>query len=184
MNRIKLRTAAVLIVLAAIANSAFTQDQSQPSLQDQLQTMYKVSRAGVDSGGFKILEAGTVVVLKKTGIMATEPPGAHKFMIKLPKACDNTFKNGNLSVSRTCSTTTIGSRFLNQGEKMYITKFEVNQKSDKVTFDLVECDQCNGASKPSSMKAIVVFDFANKFLDTAEPGQVVDVINQVFQPQH
>lgn len=170
-------------ILICIASSASAQEQSQPSLQDQLQTMYKLSRTGVDSDGFKILEAGTVVVLKKSGVMATEPPGAHKFMIKLPKACDNTFKNGNLSVSRACSTTTIGSRFLDQGEKMYITKFEVNQKSNKIIFDLVECDQCNGASKPSSMKATIIFDFASKYLDTAEPGQVVDVLNQVFQPQ-
>lgn len=183
MNRIRYFLTAAIYASICIAPSAPAQNQSQPSLQDQLQTMYKVSRSGVDSSGFKILEAGTVVILEKPGIMATEPPGAHKFMIKLPKACDNTFKNGSLNVSRACSTTTIGSHFLNQGEKMYITKFEVNQKSNKILFDLVECDQCNGASKPSSMKATVVFDFAGKFLDTAEPGQVVDVINQVFQPQ-
>ncbi len=183
MNRFKHCIVAVCCASICIVASALAQDQSQPSLQNQLQTMYKISRAGVDSGGFRILEAGTVVVLKKSGVMATEPPGAHKFMIKLPKACDNTFKNGNLTVSKACATTTIGSRFLDQDEKMYITKFEVNQKSNKIIFDLVECDQCNNASKPSSMKATVIFDFANKYLDTAEPGQVVDVINQVIQPQ-
>jgi hypothetical protein len=32
------------------------------------------------------------------------------------------------------------------------------------------------------MKSTVTFEFADKFLDTAEPGQVSDVINQVLEP--
>ena len=183
MTRMKQLACAAFLPMFFTVASLLAQDQPVPSLEDLLKTQYKVTRTGSDSEGFKILEPGTVVVLKKPEVMATEQGGAHKVTFKLFKTCDNTFKNGALSVSKACATTSIGSKYLNNGEKMYITKFEVNEKSSKITFDLVECDSCNGVTKPSSRKATIVFEFASKFLDTAEPGQVTEVINQVFEPQ-
>jgi hypothetical protein len=183
MNRVKHIAVAVLSCLTLLAASAYAQAPAAPSLQELLKAQYKVTKAANDDQGFKILDAGTVVVAKQAGIMATAQPKPHMIGFKLFKICDNTFKNGNLTVPKGCATTTFGSHFLTAGEKLYVTKFEVNEKSNKITFNLVECDSCNGVQAQSSMKATIEFEFANKFLDTAEPGQVTDVIDQVFQPE-
>jgi hypothetical protein len=135
---------------------------------------------GSDSSGFKVLEPGTVVVTRNPGIMATANSGPHVPSKDLFGLCNNTFKHGALSVKKGCATTSFGAKFLPVGDKLYITKFEVKEKDNKISFNLVECDTCNGTS--GSMKVEVTFEFAPKFLDTAEPGQVTDVIGQVFYP--
>jgi len=155
-------------------------DAAAPSLQDLLKTQYKVTRAGSDSGGFKVLESGTVVVTKNPGIMATASSGPHTPSKDLLGLCNNTFKHGALSVKKGCATTSLGARFLGVGDKLYITKFEVKEKDNKISFNLVECRTCNGTA--GEMKVEVTFEFEPKFLDTAEPGQVTDVIGQVFAP--
>lgn len=156
-------------------------DAAAPNLQDLLKTQYKLTRVGSDSGGFKVLEPGTVVVTKNPGIMATANNGPHTPSKDLFGLCNNTFKHGALSVKKGCATTSLGSKFLPVGDKLYITRLEVKQKDNKISFNLVECGTCNGNS--SSMKVEITFEFAPKFLDTAEPGQVTDVIGQVFAPE-
>jgi hypothetical protein len=172
---------AALFGLTLAVSSIEAHPQAAPSLQSLLANEYKVSKTGSDASGFKVIEAGTVVVAKQSGIMATAQGNPHMIALKLPKVCDNTFKKGTLTVPKACASTSVGSRYLANGEMLYITKFEVNEKSNKITFNLVECDACNRVPK-SAMKVTVNFEFAPRFLDTAEPGQVTDVINQVFQP--
>jgi hypothetical protein len=172
------------IALGMLGTAGAVQGQSPnaaaPSLQDLLKTQYKLTRAGSDSGGFKVLEPGTVVVTKNSGIMATANAGPHTPSKDLFGLCNNTLKHGALSVKKGCSTTSLGAKFLPLGDKLYITKFEVKEKDNKISFNLVECDTCNGTS--GSMKVEISFEFEPKFLDTAEPGQVTDVIGQVFAP--
>jgi hypothetical protein len=156
-------------------------DSGAPSLQDLLKTQYQVTRVGSDSTGFKILDPGTVVTVKKPELMATANSGPHTPKKDLFGLCNNTFKNGQLSVKHGCATTSFGSHYLPVGDKLYITKFEVKEKDNKISFNLVECDTCN-AGKSNTMKVEITFEFAPKFLATAEPGQVTDVINQVFAP--
>jgi len=184
MYGIRLTAIGVLIKLAVLGShaTALAQGTATPSLQELLKDQYKVSRTGSDSSGFKVIEPGTVLTILKPGVIATPQAPPHAISFKLPKVCDNTFKRGTLTQSGACAKTTLGSRFLDQGEKVYITKFEVNEKSNKITFNLVECDSCNGVKEKSSMKATVIFEFADKFLETAEPGQVADVINQLLGP--
>jgi hypothetical protein len=123
-----------------------------------------------------------VLTVQKPGLIATPQPAPHSITLKLPKVCDNTFKRGNLTQPGACAKTTLGSRFLDAGERVYITKFDVNEKSNKITFNLVECDACNGVTQNGSMKATVHFEFTDKFLETAEPDQVSDVIHQLLSP--
>lgn len=155
-------------------------DAAAPSLQDLLKTQYQVSQVGSDSGGFKVLVPGTVVAVKSPALMATASSNPHAPSKDLFGLCHNTYKKGQLSVKKGCSTASLGSAYLPVGDKLYITKFEVKQKDNKIVFNLVECDTCNG--KKSSMKVEITFEFEAKFLDTAEPGQVTDVIGQVFAP--
>jgi hypothetical protein len=182
MKFFNFQIAVSLFGLILTGASMQAQQQAAPSLQSLLANQYQVSKTGTDASGFKVITAGTVVVAKQAGIMATAQGSPHMIALKLPKVCDNTFKGGALNVPKACASTSVGSHYLANGEKLYITKFEVNEKSNKITFNLVECDTCNQAPKPSSMKVTLIFDFAPKFLETAEPGQVTDVIDQVFQP--
>ena len=175
--------ATALIALVATEPNGLAQNQAAPSLQELLQSQYKVTTTGSDAEGFRIIEPGTVLVIKKEGIIATPHASPHGIAFKLPKVCNNTFKNGILQTGNACAKTTIGSKFLKSGEKVYITKFEVNQKSNKITMNLVECDACNGVTGRSSMKATIIFDFNDQFLQKAEPGQVTDVINEVLEQQ-
>jgi hypothetical protein len=75
-----------------------------------------------------------------------------------------------------------GSSFLEIGNKLYVTKMDVNEKKSSILLFLIQCDSCNGATDRSSLKSAVAFQFASNFLSTAEPGQVMDVINQVLAP--
>jgi hypothetical protein len=182
MKLFNFQLAASFFGVLLIGASLQAQQQAAPGLQSLLASQYKVSKTGSDASGFKVIDPETVVVAEQAGIMATAQGSPHMIAFKLPKVCDNTFKGGALTVPKACASTSVGSHYLNKGEKLYITKFEVNEKSNKITFNLVECDTCNQAPKQSAMKVTVIFEFAPRFLDTAEPGQVTDVIDQVFQP--
>ena len=89
-----------------------------------------------------------------------------------------------LTTPKACISTTVGLPPLGSGERVYITKFEVTPKSGKITFNLVECDLCNGTTGRSSMLAIVIFEFDAQFLERAQPAQVEDVINQVLETEN
>jgi len=177
-----LRCCAVFATMS-LSLAAAAHGQAGPSLQDLLKTQYKITTTGNDAEGFKIIEPGTVLTLKKSGALATpqmqmSQPKFNPFV----KLCGTTFKNGNLTGGKGCAMTAEGAKYLNKGSKLYITKMEVKSKDNKITFNLVECDTCNGVQTPSSMKSTINFEFADKFLDTAEPGQIVDVISQVLEP--
>jgi hypothetical protein len=184
MNTIRRTVLIALLLLSGLGSAimANAQDTSAPSLQEFLKGQYKLALTGADSSGFKIIEPGTVLSVLKAGVIATPQTAPHAISIKLPKVCNNTFKAGNLTESSACAKTTIGSRFLDKGEKVYVTKLEVNLKSNKITFNVVECDSCNGKTGKGSMKATVIFDFTEGFLEKADPGQVTDVISQLLGP--
>jgi len=172
---------AAILILAGLNATAFVQAQAAPSLQELLTTQYKLSTTGSDSYGFKVIESGTIVALQKGGVIAT-PFAVENGLNPFQRSCTNTFKGGALTVARMCTMTTERTRYLDRGWKLYVTKIEVNEKQGKVSFSLVECDICNNQAGPLSMRSTVIFQFTPQFLATAEPGQVTDVIDQVFKP--
>jgi len=66
------------------------------------------------------------------------------------------------------------------GEKVYPSRIDVNQASDKITLGIVACDACNNTNPPTFFKADLIFQFAKGYLATANPPQVMDIIAQVF----
>jgi hypothetical protein len=71
-------------------------------------------------------------------------------------------------------------RRLKSGEKVYVSKIDVNTKNEKITFRIMECDVCNGVAEPSSYRAVVDFQFGKGYLETANVPDVEDTIGQVF----
>jgi hypothetical protein len=151
------------------------QPADAPSLQSLLVSQYKPARTALGPTGTTVIEAGKVFVVKRGGLFAV-PPTSFAF-------CPAQFKDGELHPpgGLCISMSGVGTRFLDVGTKVYITKIEVNQKKNSIGFSLIECDSCNGVTQPSSYKSSVGFQFAPKYLDTAEPGQLADVINQVLE---
>jgi hypothetical protein len=154
---------------------ARAQTAAAPSLAEQLKAQYKVTKTGRDSiNPFVVLEPGTVLVVQKGGILGV--PQETAIMAQA------TYKDGDLHPPGAAARIFLGkdTRYFQVGERVYVRKIDVNQKSDKITFAIFECDSCNGSTQPLSFKSEVVFEFPKGYLGTAETAQVRDVINQVL----
>jgi hypothetical protein len=164
-----------LIFAAIIAVPAATaQNAAPPSLKDQLDAQYKLAKIGYNSGQLTITEPGTVLVIQKGGILGCPPGNA----VLAPA----TFKDGSLNPPGRIASALCGkdSRQLPSGEKVYVTKIDVNPKKDKVTLRIIECDSCNGAAQPSSYKADVIFEFPKGSLGNPNVTDIEDTIAKVF----
>jgi hypothetical protein len=168
--------AAALFLVASSFAALIARSQDAPSLADQLKSQYKLAKVGVDSSGWSITQPGTVLVIQKGGILGV--PLAN------PTIATATFKDGELHGPNAFTIAIVGkvTRQLAIGEKIYIAKIDVQLKNDKIGFFLIECDACNNVQEPSSYKAMLVFQFPKGYLDKADSGQVLDVINQVLAP--
>ena len=72
------------------------------------------------------------------------------------------------------------SRYLQVGDKVYPMRIDVSLDKDKVLFQVVECDSCNGVQQPSFFKSEVVFPICKGKPAEHDPSQVEDTIGQVL----
>lgn len=163
------------------------------SLESQLAAKYKLVKLGTDSTGLAVLDAGTVLVIKKGGIISVASGNA----VVLPttvkdgqvKAASNTAAQGVSKflkwkgVSDPTGSASADTKFLTTGEKMYVSKIDINRKDSKVSLSIIECDTCNSVQDPSHRKALVIFLFPKDYLSGADGGQISDVINQILEIQ-
>jgi len=163
------------------------------SLESQLAEKYKLVKLGTDSTGLAVLEAGTVLVIKKGGIISV-PSGNAVILPSTVKdgqvhATSNTAAQGVSKflkwkgVSDPTGAASTDTKFLTVGEKVYVSKVDVNHKDSKVALTIIECDTCNSVQDPSSRRAQVVFQFPKDYLSGADGGQISDVINQTLEIQ-
>lgn len=164
-------TTAVLILGMLTTASAQTEEQSAAVLAARLETHFKPAKMGAD---LSIKDAGAVLVVQKDGLLGVPPAN--------PPVCPATFKDGELVPPGNFSKAICGNqaRAINNGERVYVLKIEVNSKKDKVSFVVVECDSCNAAPQFASYKSSIIFQFPKGYLASALPEQVEDVIRQVF----
>jgi hypothetical protein len=148
--------------------------QSAPSLLEQLKAQYKLVRMGADGGGLAVVDPGTVLDIQKGGLLGVAP--------QITVFCPAKFQDGDLKVPNGFCAAMVkqNSRFLQVGEKVYPTRIDVNLDKDRVSFQVVECDSCNGVQQPSLYKSEVVFQFAKGALRTTSVSQVEDTIGQVL----
>jgi curli biogenesis system outer membrane secretion channel CsgG len=164
----------VAVIAAGIIPWAMAGAQSADTLEGQIAAQYKVTKLGADSSGLTVIQEGTVLTIKKGGILSVPQVDAGA-----PLA--NVVKDGDIqSPSAALVKTKKDTKFLPVGEKVYVSKLDVNRKESKVTLNIVECDSCNSAAAPSFRKAQVVFVYPKGYLDGADSGQVSDVISQVL----
>jgi hypothetical protein len=163
-----------LITVAVMGGVAAAPQEGAPSLPEQLAAQYKVAKFAYKSGQVTITEPGTVLVIQQAGILGVPP-----ISLTLAPA---TYKDGSLHPPGGLAASMAGknSRQLPVGDKIYVTKLDVNLKKDRVTFRIIECDTCNGTAQPSSYKSDIFFDFPKGTLQTTSVPDVEDTIAKVF----
>jgi curli biogenesis system outer membrane secretion channel CsgG len=158
-------------ILPGVAAKA--QSGGADSLEGQVAQQYKLTKLGTDSSGTSVIQAGTVLVIKKGGILSVTQAD--------PGYLANVVKDGDVqSPAAALVKTKKDTKFLPVGDKVYVSKVDVNRKESKVTLNIVECDSCNNVNTPSFRKAQVVFMYPKGYFDGADSGQVADVISQVL----
>jgi hypothetical protein len=185
---------AVAVIIAGLLPAGIANAQGgADSLESQLAAKYKVAKIGQDSSGISVTDPGTVLVIKKGGILSVTSSN----MVVIPSYVKDGqvhSANGNAmagvskllkwkNVSDPTGSTTAETKFLTIGEKVYVSKIEVNRKDSKVSMAIIECDSCNSVQDASQRKAQVIFQFPKDYLAGADGGQVADVIGQVLEVQ-
>jgi hypothetical protein len=185
---------AVAVIIAGLLPAGIANAQGgADSLESQLAAKYKVAKIGQDSSGISVTDPGTVLLIKKGGILSVTSSN----MVVIPSYVKDGqvhSANGNAmagvskllkwkNVSDPTGSTTAETKFLTIGEKVYVSKIEVNRKDSKVSMAIIECDSCNSVQDASQRKAQVVFQFPKDYLAGADGGQVSDVISQVLEIQ-
>jgi hypothetical protein len=154
-----------------------------PTLQEQLAAQYKVAKMGSDTGGYSVVDKGTLLAIQKGGILGV-PYGDQNVL-------SNKYENGAIKspsglslMGRKSLMGKFGkeqtTHLMQVNDKVYPTHIDVNVAKDTVTLGIVECDTCNKTDPPTYMKANVVFQFPKGSLANGQVGQVEDMIGQVL----
>jgi|HubBroStandDraft_6_1064221.scaffolds.fasta_scaffold00114_12 hypothetical protein len=157
---------------------AFAQGQAGAgtgsTLRDDLAKNYKLVKLGNNGGSTIVTDTGTVLVVQMAGLLG-EPPNA-----VIP--CPAHFKDGSLHApSMICKAALRNnSKDLANGDKVYPMKFDVNLQKEEVAMTVLECDTCNNTDPATYYHALVVFQFPKGYLETADAGQVEDMIAKLF----
>jgi len=173
---------AALIMVGITPCMEEAQDLPAVSLEDQLKAQYTLVKMGWNSGGAVIVEEGTVLVIKKDGILSTpygDQPVATKYQdgtVRSPSATI-VVPRGNLTGKVGKQQTT---RLFQTGERVYPSQIAVNLSTDQVTISVVSCDACNDVSPTTFYKANVVFQFPKGTLATSSRSQVEDTIAELL----
>jgi hypothetical protein len=191
--RQKIKLAILLITLTVVgifgAAAAIAQNAAPPPLKDQLEAQYTLTKTAFNSGQLTVTQPGTVLVVQLGGIQGVPPgslgtaPAVFKDGVLHPPGKKSDFKASLLRGISNPGSQTSGvsdTRALPAGEKVYVTKLDVDLKKDNIGFHIIECDTCNGASQPSSNQGEVVFQFAKGSLANPSVTDIEDTIAKVF----
>jgi hypothetical protein len=172
--RPRFSSGAYIVALAILTVSLCVNLVAQPSLQEQLKAQYKLVKIGAAGGSLTVTDPGTVLDVQKGGLLGIPP--------QIAMFCPVKFQDGDLKAPNGFCAAMVkqNSRYFQVGEKVYPMKIEVSLDKDRVSFQVVECDSCNGVQQPSFYKSEVVFQFGKGSLQNMNPSQVEDTIAQVL----
>src|SRR5260370_41406240 len=160
-QKIEMAVLTALIVVGITPCLLASQDLPTVPLEDQLKAQYTLVKMGLDSGGDAIVGEGTVLVIKKDGILSVP---------YRDQSVPTKYQDGAV---RSPSTSTMGARGglmgraakqqirLSQvGERAYTSKISVYLPKDQVTVGIIAFDSCNNVSPTTFYKAYVAFQFS------------------------
>jgi hypothetical protein len=168
----------ILLLAVSIIPMSLASAQA-PSLQEQLAAQYTVVKMGADSNGPAVIEAGTILNIKKGGILSVPygdtsvvPTKYQDGVVHSPNSA--LMKGIGFGLGKIGKTQTTA--FFQVGTKVYPSRIVVNAPKDQVVMSVVACDSCSNTSPTTFYKADVVFQFAKGSLATISAGQVEDTI--------
>lgn len=174
-GQVAIRISVGVLITVGLCCSASAQLAPTASLSDEITAQYRLTKLGVDSSGVNITDPGTVLMVQKGGVLAVPPNDLAVLATK--------YENGSIhspNVAAALFKQNVSTRFLTAGERVYVTKLDINLKGEKISFALVECDTCNGVTTPAYYKANLNFQFPKGYLESANPADVENTINQVL----
>ncbi len=179
-QRLRYFTPAILLTAAVFSGAAGAQ---APTLQEQLAAQYKLVKMGSDTGGYSVVEKGTLLKIEKGGILGVPYSDQSILSTKYENATVHTPSNAlskgiGFGMKRFGKEQT--THLMAVGDKVYPTHIDVNVQKDSVTLGIVACDTCNKTDPPTYMKANVVFQFPKGSLAAGNAGQVEDTIGQLL----
>ncbi|MGA7685859.1 MAG: hypothetical protein WCC32_13600 [Terriglobales bacterium] len=176
-HKIQMPALIVTLVLMTLTPALLS---AQVSLADQLNAQYNLVKMGEDSNGAAVIEAGTILEVKKGGILSV--PYGDQSGAMATKYQDGTVHSPNaggmklrgFALGKFGKTQT--TQFFQVGNKVYPTRIQVNADKDQVVLGIVSCDSCNNISPTTFYKADVVFQFNKGGLAKMAAPQVEDAI--------
>lgn len=154
-----------------------------PTLQEELAAQYKLVKMGSDTGGYSVVEKGTLLAIQKGGILGVPYSDSSVLSTKYeggvvhsPNALLS--KGIGLGMKRFGKEQT--THLFAVGDKVYPSKIDVNVAKDSVTLTIVACDTCNKTDPPTYNKANVVFQFPKGSLAGSDGPAVEKVIGQLL----
>ena len=178
MGRVLFIPLTVVIAMVSLVANA-----QAPSLQEQLVAQYKLVKMGSDTGGYSVVEEGTLLEIKKGGILGVPYSDQSILSTKYEGGTVHS-PNSVLSKGLGFGMKRFGkeqtTHLMAVGDKVYPSKVEVNVSKDTVALGIVECDKCNKTDPTTYMKAQVVFQFPKGSLAKASAGEVEDTIGQLL----
>jgi hypothetical protein len=151
----------VLTNIACFSSAANGQTAAPVSLQEQLGAQYKLAKK---MSGAVVTEAGTPLAVQKGGVISVP---WRALGLRPAKFQDNALDR---STGMCAAMVKDVSGYFKTGDKVYLTKIEVNLQKANVSFGVVSCDSCNGVDPSTSMKGQVMFQFAKEHLEKADAG--------------
>lgn len=186
-NKLNRMVPAIIAVVCTIGFVASRAEGQAVSLQEQLAAQYKVVKMGSDTGGYSVIEEGTLLAIQKGGVLGVPYSDKTALTTKYEGGTVHTPSGmmvsgkkallGRFSQTQSQGQTT---KLFAKGDKVYPTKIEVNGDKDTVTMGIVSCDTCNKTDPPTYNKAQVVFVFPKGALAKASAGDVEDTIGQLL----
>jgi hypothetical protein len=172
----------IVLVAATIFPMSLAWAQA-PTLQEQLAALYKPVKMGSDTGGYSVVEKGTLLAIQKGGILGV-PYGESSVLSTKYEGGTIHGPSGLAVVGRKSIMGRFGkeqtTHLFAVGDKVYPMKIDVNVAKDTVTLGIVACDTCNKTDPPTYNKATVVFQFPKGSLLAADGLAVEKVIGEVF----
>ena len=172
---------AALMVVGIAPCLVVAQDLPEVPLEDRLKAQYTLVKMGWNSGGPAIVAEGTVLVIKKDGILSVpygDQPVATRYQdgtVRSPSASTMGARGSMGKVGKLQNT-----RVFQVGERVYPSRIAVNLPKDQVTISVVACDACNNVSPTTFYKADVVFQFPKGTLATTSLSQVEDTVAELL----
>jgi hypothetical protein len=176
-----------LLGMTSVLIAAAQAGAQAPSLQEQLAAQYKTTKMGSDTSGAAVVDAGTLLAIQKGGILGV-PWTDHSMLttkyeggaVHSPNGLMVAGKKSLLGRFSTTQNEGQTTKFFAKGDKIYLTKLDVNLDKDMVSFAIVACDTCNKTDPPTYNKANVQFVFPHGTLAKASAGDVEDTIGQLL----